>query len=139
MLGPAGRPGIVSPLPDCGHRFESTAKSCGASWHLPLLSSAWHCQRCPRRVGRSTNGINKTYESCNEKSTAGPTARERGHHRYRDDLKVVEDNYSRHRRVNSSAFGFLWSCRVTLITPLNLPGVHCPGLFILVVLCPGEG
>lgn len=139
MLGPAGRPGILSPLPDCGHRTESTAKSCSASWHLPSLSSAWHCQRCSRRAGRSTNGINKTYESCNEKSAAGPTSPERSHHRCRDDPRAVQSSYRRKHRVNSSALGFLWSCRVTLITPLNVPGVHCPGLFELAVLCPGEG
>lgn len=104
MIGPAGRPGIISPLPDCSHGTESTAKSCSGSWHLPLLSSAWRCQQCARRAGRSTNGINKTYESCNEKSAAGPTEPEHGHHRYRDNPKVVQRDYSRNRRVNSSTF-----------------------------------
>ncbi|TNN27858.1 hypothetical protein EYF80_061995 [Liparis tanakae] len=40
------------------------------AWQPPATSSAWHCQ--PSRAGRSTDGINKTYEGRNEKRAAGP-------------------------------------------------------------------
>lgn len=93
---PAGRAEIISLLPDCGHHTESAAKSCSASWHPHLLSSVWHCHQCPGRAGHSTDGINKTYESCNEKGAAGPTEPESIVYWYTqiDSSKAVQCNYS---------------------------------------------
>lgn len=68
---PAGRAGIISPLPDCGITLSplpSPLAHAGTRVYCPLFctaASAW--------AGHATDGINKTYESCNEERAAGPT------------------------------------------------------------------
>lgn len=54
-----------------GLHTGTSAKSCNASWHPRLLACAWQCHPCPQPgpTGHSTDGINKTYESCNEKKS----------------------------------------------------------------------
>lgn len=100
---PAGRAGIISPLPDCGITLSplpSPVAQAGTRIYCPLF-----CAAASAQAGHATYGINKTYESRNEKRTAGPTEPESTVYRCTGSSKVVQDNYSYSNcRANSSTF-----------------------------------
>lgn len=73
---PAGRAGIISPLPDCGITLSplpSPVAQTGTRVYHPLF-----CAAASAQAGHATDGVNKTYESCNEKGAAGPTEPQSG-------------------------------------------------------------